>query len=84
MSNIIQITNKQNGNKKKAQQLFTQYGFDFDTELETDIEQLRKSWSKSDVEISREEAIQVAADFYRRYPVLMEYVRNSDLVLKGN
>lgn len=60
-----------------------QNGFDLDDELEKDIERIRRNWKKGDVELSRDEAIQIAADFYRQYPALIEYVRNSDLVLRG-
>jgi len=58
--------------------------FDLEEELEKDIERLRKSWSKGDVQLTREETLRAAADFYYRYPVLIEYVRDNYRTLRGD
>lgn len=58
--------------------------FDFDEELKKDIERLRENWSKSNVELSTEEAVDVAVDFYSRYSVLMEYVRENYFELRAD
>ena len=50
-----------------------------DDELEANIFKL-----SSRLSVSREEAIEVAKDFYRKYPMLIEYVRSPENLLRDN
>lgn len=53
--------------------------FSFSKEVEGDTKKLADSLS-----ISPEEAVKVAADFYRKYPMLMEHVRSPEYMLRNN
>lgn len=51
----------------------------FSEELERNTCNLRKALSLD----SNEDAIEVAADFYRKYPMLIEHVRSPEYMFRG-
>lgn len=55
----------------------TRTGFSFEAEVEKDIQKLRDALG-----ISREEAIDMAKNFYRKYPMLIEFVRTPNELLR--
>lgn len=50
----------------------------FMAEVEKDTTNLSTAIGKS-----REDAIQMASDFYKKYPMLIEYVRSPEYMLRG-
>lgn len=52
-------------------------GFSFHNEVEKDIRRLQDALG-----ISREDAINMAKDFYRRYPMLIEFIREPNELLR--
>ncbi|MMZ65371.1 hypothetical protein D3C76_1154840 [compost metagenome] len=53
-------------------------GFSFSAEVEKDLDKLM-----SKLGLSRDEAMKVATDFYKSYPMLMELVRTPNHLLGG-
>lgn len=51
---------------------------DFHKEVDVDINNLCDNLG-----LERDEAIKMAGDFYRKYPMLMEYVRSQDYLIGG-
>lgn len=50
----------------------------FTSALDADIEKLSNATG-----ISKEDAIKMASDFYRRYPMLIEHVRSPEFMFRG-
>jgi len=53
-------------------------GFSFSDEVEKDITKLCDQLG-----VERDEAVHIATDFYRKYPMLMEHVRSPEHLLRG-
>ena len=73
MCEVVDIT-KRTSRKQLAKELSTP--FNLGIELQKDIDLLSET-----LDITEEEALKVAENFYRRYPVLMEYVRSGDTTM---
>lgn len=75
MGRIVEF-NRGRKDKKNVQQPITQE-YSFTAEVEKDIEKLMKA-----IDGDRDKAIQMASDFYRRYPMLIEYVRSPEYMFR--
>ncbi|MNI47252.1 hypothetical protein D3C73_1017590 [compost metagenome] len=82
MSDLYSFTNRKQQSKKHTSESLNT-NLTFEQEVAQDITRLQNNLSKGNVEISWKEAVQTAADFYRSYPALMEYVRSSEYLLRG-
>jgi hypothetical protein len=51
-------------------------GYSFTAEVDKDIKNLCKA-----INVSPEDAVQIAKDFYKKYPMLMEWVRSPEILL---
>lgn len=76
VDNIITLANIKK-EPKKTKQDYTGEGFSFENQVEKDISKLCDATG-----ISREEAINMAKNFYRKYPMLIEFVRTPNELLR--
>lgn len=76
MAKILQF-GKRTPTKKPSQGKSTG-GFSFTQEVSNDVKKL-----SGNVGITEDEAIKMASDFYRAYPMLMEFVRSPEHMLRN-
>ncbi|POR29282.1 hypothetical protein [Paenibacillus polymyxa] len=69
--------------KKRQTQQSANADHHYGTEVQKDIQALQESLRKSDgLGVSSQQALQIAADFYRKYPALIEYVRSNEYLFR--
>lgn len=71
MSNLVSFPTRKV--KKNIKTKINPYSFNIEEEVNKDIAKLAEKLG-----IDKEEAYRVAIDFYRAYPVLMEWVRSPE------
>ncbi|MMZ43593.1 hypothetical protein D1872_51530 [compost metagenome] len=78
MANVISISARRRTNNIKKTTEPSTAGFSFTEEVNKDILKLRNN-----LNVTEEEAVKIATDFYRKYPMLIEYVRDANHLLGG-
>lgn len=77
--NVVQfavLRDRQKTKKVKTQKVKSD-SFNFSEEVEKDINNLMSA-----LNLTREESFAVAKDFYRKYPMLMEFIREPNNLLE--
>lgn len=78
MKNVVKFAPR--SNKKAPVKQVATGGFSFEAEVDKDIDNMCKALSIPESE--RERALEIAKDFYRKYPMLMEFVRQPNELLR--
>jgi len=81
MAEVFNITDRKKTTKKSTKPSAAPAvggGYSYMTEVENDITKLCDTLG-----LDRDEAVDMATDFYRKYPMLMEFVRSPENLLRG-
>lgn len=78
MAKVVKFTAKSTKKGKGQNSSHIPTPFSFEEEVDKDINKLCATLG-----INKEEAIKMATNFYRTYPMLMEYVSSANHLLRG-